>query len=74
MIAGADQVQRSTIRHLWGRGMSAEPEFSIIEAVARYFPLSGGYDHVQAKRFLEWLDHCGYRIVPIQRSPTTKQL
>ena len=39
------------------------PEFDLEEAVARFFPQSTGYDHVAAKRFIGWLDRCGYAIV-----------
>ena len=39
------------------------PEFDVEEAVARFFPRSTGYDHVAAKRFIGWLDRCGYAIV-----------
>ena len=39
------------------------PEFDVEEAVARFFPQSTGYDHVAAKRFIGWLDRCGYAIV-----------
>jgi hypothetical protein len=39
------------------------PELDVEEAVARFFPQSTGYDHVAAKRFIGWLDRCGYAIV-----------
>ena len=37
---------------------------SIEEAVARFFSTGSGYDHTQAKRMIQWLDKCGYSIVP----------
>jgi len=36
-----------------------EPE----EAVARFFPVGTRYDQNQAKRLIDWLDSCGYRLV-----------
>jgi|GraSoiStandDraft_4_1057263.scaffolds.fasta_scaffold671806_2 hypothetical protein len=41
----------------------SRPEFDVEEAVARFFPRSTGYDRVAAKRFIGWLDRCGYAIV-----------
>jgi len=39
------------------------PEFDVEEAVARFFPRSTDYDHVAARRLIDWLDSCGYTIV-----------
>jgi hypothetical protein len=34
------------------------------EAVARFFSRGTSYDRVEAQRLIQWLDKCGYKIVP----------
>ena len=48
--------------------MSARSEFSVQEAVARFFPTGVQNDRDQADRFIKWLQSCGYEIVPIHGS------
>ena len=40
--------------------------YSVEEAVARFFPIGGGYDREQAQRLIRWLESCGYEIAPKQ--------
>lgn len=37
---------------------------SVEDAVARFFPAGTSYDDSQGKRLIQWLDSCGYAIVP----------
>ena len=37
--------------------------FELEEAVARFFPRGIYYDREEAKRFIGWLDRCGFVIV-----------
>jgi|HubBroStandDraft_1064217.scaffolds.fasta_scaffold177220_2 hypothetical protein len=39
---------------------------SALEAVSRFFPAGTHYDRVAAKRFIKWLEHCGYEIAPMR--------
>ena len=39
------------------------PEFTVEQAVSRFFPRSAEYDVVAARRLISWLDSCGYKIV-----------
>ena len=40
-----------------------EAMLELEDAVARFFPRGTYYDRKEAKRFIAWLDRCGFEIV-----------